>query len=506
MRINLKQIRHSKQLLQDINLLKLSKCIKISENISSLTQIITLNHIPIKDKPVVVDINGIYYEENEDFIIDYTIGRIYWINKEFKIDFDDEITVHYYISVNDYIKPNKKYIVAGGNFHSYTLIDDKLYSCGLNNESLVDINNSNTEDIYPILSEISGLGKILDLSGSINHTVVLTENGELFSWGSNSVGQLGIGSTTEYVPGIHKINLSNIIKVECGDFFNLALDQEGNVYSWGYNTFGQLGTGDKSNRYLPYKIPQLTNIKDIICDGSYAAAIDMENNLWVWGNNYYGQLGLGHNKNVTTPTKSAFKNVISVFPGYDSLFVLDYEKNLWSAGDNLYGQLGIGSDILNVNIPQKVVNISDVITLSRSNYHIIALVSDNTVYSWGRNDSGQLGHGHTNNLNSPTHIKGLFNITNVATGHDCTYVLRNDGVVSSFGNNDVGQLGVNNIPLATNPININLEEKIVNISSGYKHVFAISEKNVFAWGNNKHGQLGVGTTTDCFEPKKMLLN
>src|SRR5699024_12610920 len=58
------------------------------------------------------------------------------------------------------------------------------------------------------------------------------------------------------------------------DFFNLALDQEGNVYSWGYNTFGQLGTGDKSNRYLPYKIPQLKNIKDIICDGNYAAAIE----------------------------------------------------------------------------------------------------------------------------------------------------------------------------------------------------------------------------------------
>ena len=505
MRINLKQIKHSKELIETINTLKLSNDIKIIETVSSPTQIITLSHIPLKSKIVRVDINGIFYEENIDFVIDYSIGRLYWSNNDFNIDFNDEIRIHYYVLMDNFIKPNKKVMVGGGNLHSYALIDDTLYSFGLNNESLVNFNNSNTEDIYSTPIEVEGVGKILDLCGSINHTVILNENNELYSWGSNSVGQLGIGSTEES-SGINRIELENIIKIECGDFFNLALDINGNVYSWGYNSCGQLGTGDTENRDKPYKIHQLSEIKDIMCDGNYAMAISKNNELWVWGNNYYGQLGLGHNDNVITPTRSYFTNINQVYPGYDSLFVIDNDQQLWCAGDNLYGQLGINSNILNINKPTKVKDISNVISISRSNYHIVALTSNNILYSWGNNNYGQLGQGHTNNLNIPTHINGLFNIIEVAATNDCTYALRNDGQVFSFGNNDKGQLGIPNVPSISTPTNINLKEKVLKISSGYDYAFAIGNENVYAWGSNEYGQLGIGTLSDCFEPSRVILN
>ena len=138
--------------------------------------------------------------------------------------------------------------------------------------------------------------------------------------GYNNYGQLGNGTTggvsTEKVqvksPDGEGV-LENIISVAAGNSYSVALDKDGNVYTWGYNGYGQLGLGDGNYRALPVKVDSLQGIIKIKAGNVSTFAIDNNNKLWSAGYNGYGNLGDGTTGNKTSFVKiDALENVADV--------------------------------------------------------------------------------------------------------------------------------------------------------------------------------------------------
>src|SRR5580704_13900561 len=100
---------------------------------------------------------------------------------------------------------------------------------------------------------------------------------------------------------------SFIIKIKCGYYHSVLLFEK-EIYAWGYNQYGQLGLGHNTQTNSPQKL-DLPNVKKIICGGYHTMALTFSNEIYAWGHNYYGQLGLGYNTDTNLPQKLDLPNV-----------------------------------------------------------------------------------------------------------------------------------------------------------------------------------------------------
>lgn len=187
--------------------------------------------------------------------------------------------------------------------------------------------------------------------------------------------------------------------------------------------------------------------------------------------------------------------------GYHSL-ALKSDGTVWSWGRNNFGQLGNGKHSKK-NIPVLVKELEDVIAIAAGTWHSMALKSDGTVWTWGLNNYGQLGDGTFRNRKTPVQVKNLTDVIAIAGGYLHSLALKSDGTVWAWGSNWSGQLGNETIVGASEiPIQVNSLSNISAIACGGDHSLAIrsSDGTIWAWGNNFYGQLGNGSGTNTTAP------
>ncbi|KAF7252818.1 E3 ISG15--protein ligase HERC5 [Varanus komodoensis] len=183
---------------------------------------------------------------------------------------------------------------------------------------------------------------IVHISCGKEHSVALSNSGNVFAWGAGASGQLGTGELkASFIP--KKINdLSRIIQIACGHNHTVALSEDGRVFSWGQNTHGQLGLGeDISSREKPQQVSTLDGIPlaQVAAGGTHSFALSLSGVVYAWGRNHAGQLGLSQ----TNPKgKSAFKFAHAGVNG-----------SVFTFGDNSAGQLGHSSSARKAG-PQRV--------------------------------------------------------------------------------------------------------------------------------------------------------
>jgi len=225
-----------------------------------------------------------------------------------------------------------------------------------------------------------------------------------------------------------------------------------------------------------YHIPLLVGeeIETISLGGMHSSALTSKGRVFTWGYNEYGQLGDGTNTNRSYPTDIT------------SQFDLNEEETIVS--------ISLGADFSS------------------------ALTSMNRVFTWGKNQFGQLGDNTITHKNTPTDISCLFilntteKIAAISAGSEHASALTTEGRIFTWGFNYYGQLGNGtNWPIATgypsNPTDITSQfvldtnESIVSISMGGTHSSLLtSEGRMFTWGSNSYGQLGDGTTIEKLSP------
>ena len=141
--------------------------------------------------------------------------------------------------------------------------------------------------------QTSGITNVTAITGGYNHSVALKGDGTVWTWGANSSGQLGDGTTTSRNTPVQVAGLSNVTAIASGGYYTLALKSDGTVWAWGNNSFGQLGDGTTTLRRTPVQVAGLSNVAAIGAGFQHTIAIKDDGTVWTWGRNDYGQLGLG---------------------------------------------------------------------------------------------------------------------------------------------------------------------------------------------------------------------
>ena len=328
-----------------------------------------------------------------------------------------------------------------------------------------------------------------DIATSINEHSV-----ELYYDETNSVTfdmiTSGIPSSTEFLQqynsNVTAINLKNAIDAH-PNFTEAIVNTDRIVYTFGDNEYGKLGLGDNTDRNTPTEITDLnaTNIIAVSCGRYHTAIVKSDGTVYTFGWNYYGALGLGTNGYSTsksTPTLITDPNitdVIAVSCGGNHTAILKSDGTVYTCGKNVSGELGLGhSGYSNdINTPTEIYgNHTDVIAISCGRSHTAILKSDGSVYTFGGNSSGQLGlgdSGWSTNRNTPTLITdpNITDIIEVSCGDSFTAILKSDGTVYTCGYNYYGQLGLGTSGFTNRitPTQIQGHEDVIAVSCGDQH-------------------------------------
>jgi alpha-tubulin suppressor-like RCC1 family protein len=205
--------------------------------------------------------------------------------------------------------------------------------------------------------------------------------------------------------------------------------------------------------------------------------------------------GEGTNSSEVNATPIAISNPGQYAAGANHSLALKLDGTVWAWGDNSVGELGDGTTT-DRHTPVKVLNLSNIVAVAAGDGFSVAVKSDETVWTWGRNGNGQLGDGTTTTRITPIMVPGLSNVLVIAAGLHSTYALRvgpGGGEVWTWGDNSHGQLADGTTTDRHSPIKANIQY-ITNISPGDYHVLALRyDGTLWAWGNNGSGQIGIGT-------------
>ncbi|KAB0400187.1 hypothetical protein E2I00_001994, partial [Balaenoptera physalus] len=149
--------------------------------------------------------------------------------------------------------------------------------------------------------------QVIEVACGSYHSLVLTSDGEVFAWGYNNSGQVGSASTANQpIPRRVTGCLQNkvVVNIACGQMCSMAVVNTGEVYVWGYNGNGQLGLGSSGNQPTPCRVAALQGIRvqRVACGYAHTLVLTDEGQVYAWGANSYGQLGTGNKSNQSYPT------------------------------------------------------------------------------------------------------------------------------------------------------------------------------------------------------------
>ena len=257
----------------------------------------------------------------------------------------------------------------------------------------------------------------------------------------------------------------NFTNVSLGGEFTVALTVEHEVFAWGDSTYGQLGNGSFISKYRPVNITGNFDLEEndyivqIATGYLHAAALSHMGKVFLWGDNEYGQLGTGDLNTYLLPIDitasfnlSSEEKIIEVECGNYFSSAITSSGRLFTWGDNNSGQLGDGSTVQKA-LPNEITSNFDllvdelIIDVSLGSAHALALTSTNRVFSWGYNFSMQLGDGTNVSRNTPLDITSSFTLSveeaiqQIAAGNHHSAIVTTLGNVFTFGFNIYGQLG-----------------------------------------------------------------
>jgi alpha-tubulin suppressor-like RCC1 family protein len=463
--------------------------------------------------------------------------------------------------------------IDAGYYHSLALKSDgTVWAWGDNWAGACAYNPLDNDNSYPI--QVQGLQDVVAISAGNFLSLALKADGTVWAWGNNDQGQLGNGTDGKnnysFTP-LQVKELKGIKAISAGADCCLALKTEGDVWAWGSNNYSQLGIGTTKNSNVPVRvnvpagitaisagyinslvisttsaIATSINIQSPINPSLFGKSVNLvasvnpnpgNGTIQFWEDNT--KLGepveintSGTAACITTALAVGNHTITAVYSGnvtYNACSGIIQQfanPNAWGWGWNQHYQLGDVYYPINSRFP--FVGVSGITAIAAGDSHTVALKSDGTVWAWGNNTSGQLGNSvvfsstksesnlpalaaaiSTTNTTLPSGIfsktpvqaKGLNNVIAVAAGENFSMALKSDGTVWAWGDNRCGQLGDGTTTNRGTPVQVKELNNVIAIACGKTHSLAIkADGTVWAWGNNQSGQLGNGSKTGSVIP------
>jgi alpha-tubulin suppressor-like RCC1 family protein len=341
-----------------------------------------------------------------------------------------------------------------------------------------------------------------------SHTVALRSDGSLWTWGTNSFGQLGQGATLSASEPKRVGNENSWLGVAAGDYFTIALRVDGTLWAWGDNYIGQLGQGTfGGHASTPLQIGTNANWQTMSAGRDHVVALREDETLWAWGGNPEGQLGNGSYASVFQPQAVQPEHRWrSAAAGYAHTVTVRADGTLWTWGDNTEGQMGNGtwtSDFSHgITTPQQVGTETNWAAVSARGKRTLASRNNGTLWAWGENYAGQGGTGATGRTLRPEPVSSDLQWHTFAAGGRHTAAI-SDGKLWAWGSNQYGQTGTstNTTVVVTTPQAVAGTATWSEVAAGFEHTAALrSDGTLWAWGRNDAGQLGDGTSTNRLSP------
>lgn len=404
--------------------------------------------------------------------------------------------------------------------------DGSLWGFGDNSNLLIP-----TASGYAVSTPTKIMDGVVQVSASRTHVLAITKDGSLYGWGNNNYGQLLSLSSSQKPQKL----MDNVISAASGNYFSLAVTSDGKAYSFGDNTYGQLGTGYTDSQSSKFSV--MSNVKmvaagsnhslflkedgsvyacgdnssgqigstyaydnaetplklsitasSIYAGGNVSAAINSSGTLYTWGENSMGQLHSGSDDFVSTP-KSVTSSVIAFATGGNHSLMLKSGGSLSTAGSGGYGQLGQIVASSKELSPKNVM--SGVYKISFGANHAVAIRDDGSLLVWGDNSSRQIGQS-ANSVSSPTKLKYRdIGFVDAWAKANYTILLGDDGKFYGLGENGSYQLGNGRSSNASSPVENPYLEGASSIRLGNNHGLALIGSDIYGWGTNSSGELGL---------------
>eukprot|EP00434_Breviolum_minutum_P039719 symbB.v1.2.035281.t1/scaffold4712.1/size36010/3 len=175
------------------------------------------------------------------------------------------------------------------------------------------------------------------------------------------------------------------------------------------------------------------------------------------------------------------------------------KNQLWTWGQNNHGQLGLGHTNRQLQPVQAAI--------AAGGYHSLALSNTGELWTWGHNGDGQLGIGHTNNQLQPVKVPIDKSFVAIAAGDWHSLALSVTGESWTWGYNGHGELGIGHTNNQLQPVKVAIDKSFVATAAGHDHSLALSDTGeLWTWGYNNHGQLGLGHTNNQLQPVKVAID
>ncbi|KPJ06671.1 putative E3 ubiquitin-protein ligase HERC2 [Papilio machaon] len=330
----------------------------------------------------------------------------------------------------------------------------KVYVWGLNDkDQLGGVKGSKVK--VPVFSPVLSALKPIHIAGGSKTLFVVSHDGKLFACGEGTNGRLGLGhsnnvSTPRANPYLAHV-LVRRVAVHSGGKHALALTADGKVYSWGEGEDGKLGHGNRLTLEAPRMIEALASerVVGVACGSAHSACVTARGHLYTWGLGEYGRLGHGDDTTQLSPKMvealAAYRVVQVACGSRDAqTLALTMCGKVFSWGDGDFGKLGRGgSEGCAVPMNIERLNTLGVIQVECGAQFSLALTRDGEVWTWGKGDYFRLGHGLDAHVRRPTLVEALRGrqVIHVAVGALHCLAVTSDNQVWAWGDNDHGQQG-----------------------------------------------------------------
>ncbi len=411
-----------------------------------------------------------------------------------------------------------------------------------------DASVATVSSIGLVLAVANGTATITATSGSVSQTATVTvdptytsisaglfhscgvrRSGDGYCWGYNANGRLGDGTTIQRTKPVLVSGGYEWTSISAGGH-SCGLTTAGDAYCWGDNESGQLGDGTTTGRTKPVRVSGGHTWASVSSGTEYTCGLTTAGDAYCWGKNSDGVLGIGSRENRSIPTLVADGHTwVSINSGTRHTCGATTQGDGYCWGWNAYGQLGDGyldaSTYVDTIPNLKVKDLGNIASISPGGIHSCALTTGSEGYCWGNNMSGQVGNGSfaagryrgycpyytwctdygpvTREL-----IKGLHTWASMISGDTHTCAVKATGELYCWGLNSNGRLGIGNTTLRRSiPTLVAAGHTWASVSAGGSHTCGVTTAGgAYCWGSSQAGQLGNSSLNNSGVPAKVIWN